>query len=145
MRTYKDIVTIFENAANLHIPTKTFAEGTIDMLDATSQNVAYPYIFLRPLQSQGLQNNTHQYNFELYSLDVPKLSTESPVDIKSRTELFLYDIVSYLRLGPQQQTLDCSINFIVPVNEAFNDRAYGWVANINVTEPAVYNYCNFPS
>jgi hypothetical protein len=31
-----------------------------------------------------------------------------------------------------------------PVNEAFQDRVYGWVATINYTEPAVYDYCNYP-
>ena len=146
MRTYKDIVDIFTAATTAHIPTKTFAEGTLDYLDASSQNVAYPYMFLRPLSSPGLSlnTNTHTYTFELYSIDVPKLSDETPVQVKSRTELYIYDIISYLRDGAQQQTLNCELLAIAPVNEAFNDRAFGWVATIQVSEPAVYNYCNFP-
>lgn len=146
MRTYKDIVNLFEAATTAHIPTKTFAEGTLDYLDASSQNVLYPYMFLRPLSSPGLNldTNTRTLTFELYSIDVPKVSNESPVDVKSRTELYLYDIISYFRDGPQQQTLWCELLNITPVNEAFNDRAFGWVATIQVNEPAVYNYCNFP-
>jgi len=146
MKTYKDIVTIFQDACDKHIPTKTFAEGTIDYLDASSQNVKYPYMFLRPLSSPGLvqSTNTHTYTFELYSIDVPKLSDETPIDVKSRTELYLYDIISYIRRGPYQQDLDCELQSIGPVNEAFNDRAFGWVATIQVSSPGVYNYCNFP-
>jgi len=63
MRTYKQIVEIFEEATTAHIPTKTFAEGTIDYLDASSQNVKYPYMFLRPLSSPGLQDNTRILTF----------------------------------------------------------------------------------
>jgi hypothetical protein len=144
MRTYKQIVEIFEEATTAHIPTKTFAEGTIDYLDASSQNVKYPYMFLRPLSSPGLQDNTRILTFELYSLDVPKLSDQSPLQVKSNTELWLYDIIGYIRDGQYQQTLECDLLNIIPVNEAFNDRAFGWVATIQVSEFGVYNYCNFP-
>jgi len=143
--TYKDIVNIFTDAATAHLAINGFAEGAIDYLDSYSQNVKYPFMFLRPLASPGLQNNFRQLSFELYSIDVPKVSNESPVDVKSRTELFLYDVLSYMRYGPTSQyTLDFTLNSIVPVNEAFNDRAYGWVGNINVTSEGVYNYCNYP-
>jgi len=145
MKTYKQIVETFEAAATAHIPTKMFAEGAIDYLDANSQNIKYPFMFLRPLVSPGLQNNTRTLTFELYSLDVPKLSDQSPLQVKANTELWLYDIISYLRLGPTNDYgLSCDLVNMTPVNEAFNDRVYGWVAQINVTEDAVYNYCNFP-
>ena len=145
MKTYKQIVDTFEAAATAHIPTKMFAEGAIDYLDANSQNIKYPFMFLRPLVSPGLQNNTRTLTFELYSLDVPKLSDQSPLQVKANTELWLYDIISYLRLGPTNDYgLSCDLVNMTPVNEAFNDRVYGWVAQINVTEDAVYNYCNFP-
>ena len=52
---------------------------------------------------------------------------------------------AYIRRGPEQQTLDFSMSNINPVNEAFQDRVYGWVANVTVIEQAVYNYCNFPT
>ena len=145
MKTYKQIVDTFEAAATAHIPKKMFAEGAIDYLDANSQNIKYPFMFLRPLVSPGLQNNTRTLTFELYSLDVPKLSDQSPLQVKANTELWLYDIISYLRLGPTNDYgLSCDLVNMTPVNEAFNDRVYGWVAQINVTEDAVYNYCNFP-
>jgi len=145
MKTYKQVVDTFEAAATAHIPTKMFAEGAIDYLDANSQNIKYPFMFLRPLVSPGLQNNTRTLTFELYSLDVPKLSDQSPLQVKANTELWLYDIISYLRLGPTNDYgLSCDLVNMTPVNEAFNDRVYGWVAQINVTEDAVYNYCNFP-
>ena len=145
MKTYKQIVEVFEAATTAHIPTKMFAEGAIDYLDANSQNIKYPFMFLRPLASPGLQNNTRTLTFELYSLDVPKLSNQSPLLVKSNTELWLYDIISYLNYGPtSDRNIACNLVNMTPVNEAFNDRVYGWVAQIDVTEDGVYNYCNFP-
>jgi len=143
--TYKNIVDTFTDATTAHLAIQSFAEGAIDYLDAYSQNVKYPFVFLRPLASPGLTGNVRTINFELYSLDVPKLSDESPLEIKSRTELYLYDVLSYLRYGPTSQpTLDFTLASVTPVNEAFNDRAYGWVGNIAVTSMGEYNYCNYP-
>jgi len=145
MKTYKQIVETFEAAATAHIPTKMFAEGAIDYLDANSQNIKYPFMFLRPLASPGLSNQTRTLTFELYSLDVPKLSDQSPLQVKSNTELWLYDILGYLNYGPtSDRNIACNLVTMTPVNEAFNDRVYGWVAQIDVTEDGVYNYCNFP-
>ena len=143
--TYKEIVDTVQQACDDNIAVKSFAEGAIDYLDAHAVNIVYPFVFLRPLASPGLQNGTRTLNFELYSLDVPKLSDETPLQVKSRTELFLYDVLSYLRYGPTNEySLDFNLSTITPVNEAFQDRAYGWVANIDVTSEGQYNYCNYP-
>ena len=143
--TYKNIVDTFTEACDKHLAVKSFAEGSISYLDAHSQNIVYPFMFLRPLSSPGLQTNVRTLNFELYSLDVPKLSNESPVELKSRTELFLYDVLSYLRYGPTNQyTMDFTLSSITPVDEGFQDRAYGWVGGVSVTSEGVYNYCNYP-
>jgi len=146
MNTYKDIVGYFEDAATKHLAIKSFAEGAIDYLDSNSQNIVYPFVFLRPLVSTGLIGNIRTLTFELYSLDVPKLSDESPLTVKSNTELYIYDILSYMRFNNADTGygVDFLLTNITPVNEAFNDRVYGWVANLNVTEDAVYNYCNYP-
>ena len=147
MQTYKDIVTDFTEATTAHLAIKSFAEGAIDYLDANSQNIKYPFMFLRPLVSPGLSGNIRTLTFELYSLDVPKLSNQSPLLVKSNTELYIYDILGYLRFNNTNTPygVDFVLNNITPVNEAFNDRVYGWVANVNVTQDAVYNYCNFPA
>jgi hypothetical protein len=145
MRTYKQIVELFETAANEHVAVKSFATGPLSYLDSNNQNIRYPFIFLRPITSVGLLDNTHSLTFELYSLDVPKVSDENALTVMSNTELYLYDMGAYIRRGPEQQTLDFSMSNINPVNEAFQDRVYGWVANVTVIEQAVYNYCNFPT
>lgn len=143
--SYKEIINIFTEACNAHLGVSSFATGTIDYLDASSQNIAYPYVFLRPLQSAGLQNNVRTLEFELYGLDVPKLSNQSPVDIMSVMEQTLYDIVSYFNRGQYQQNVEINLSSIIPVNEAFQDRAYGWMANISVITDGKWDYCNFPS
>jgi hypothetical protein len=151
MKTYKEVVETFEAACNAHLAIKAFAEGSIDYLDASSQNIKYPYIFLRPLTSPGINLNangisgTRTLTFELYSMDIPKLSTASPLNIKSNTEQYIYDLISYFNLGSAQQTEFITLQNISPVDEAFNDRVYGWVGILNYTDAYILDYCAFPS
>lgn len=151
MKTYKQVVDTFQSASNAHLAIKAFAEGSIDYLDASSQNIRYPYIFLRPVASPGINldangvSGTRSLTFELYSLDVPKLSDASPLKIKSDTEQYIYDLIAYFNLGLDQQNEWITLQGILPVDEAFNDRAYGWVATITYTDIAILNYCAFPS
>ena len=144
MRSYKEIVEIFESAANAHIAVKSFASGPISVLDTQNQNTKYPFVFLRPITSIGLSGNVRSLTFELYSLDVPSVSDEDAILVMSNTEQYLYDLGSYIRRGAEQQTMDFEMTSLNPVNEAFQDRLYGWVSNVIYTEPAVYNFCNFP-
>ena len=151
MQTFKQIVTSFQAAATAHLGVNTFYYGTLDKLDSTTQNVAYSYVFLRPLSSPGIVLNpngisgTRNLAFELYSLDVPKLTEVDYLQVMSNTEQVIYDILSYFNNGADQQNTYCLLSAITPVNEAFNDRVYGWVANINVINVGVLNYCDFPS
>lgn len=151
MKTYKEVVTEFSASCAAHLAIKSFAEGALDYLDASSQNILYPYVFLRPLTSPGINlspngvSGTRTLTFELYSLDVPKLSDASPLQIKSNTEQYIYDIISWFNLGSVQQTEFITLNSITPVDEAFNDRAYGWVAVLNYIDTAVLDYCAYPS
>jgi hypothetical protein len=151
MKTYQQVVTEFSASCAAHLAIKSFAEGAIDYLDASSQNIQYPYIFLRPVASPGINLNengvsgTRSLTFEMYSLDIPKLSTASPLKIKSDTELYLYDLISYFNLGSQQQTEWITLQGILPVDEAFGDRVYGWVATITYNDTYVLDYCAFPS
>jgi len=34
---------------------------------------------------------------------------------------------------------------MVPALEVFNDRAYGWVATIDIQTQGTYDYCNYPT
>lgn len=149
-QTYKQIIDKFQDACNAHLYIESFAHGTLDYLDASSQNIKYPYIFLRPMSSPGYDQETKErvLTFELYALDIPKLSTESPVDVMSRMETVLYDIGGYFNWGPpsDNQALGYSFDIqnIVPVNEAFQDRAFGFMANVNISTLGIYDYCNYP-
>lgn len=149
-KTYKEIVEQFETACNQHLAINSFAEGSIDYLDASSQNIKYPYIFLRPLTSNGINldangvSGARTLTFEMYSLDIPKLADESPLKIKSDTEQYIYDIISWFNLGDYQQREYLTLQNITPVDEAFNDRAYGWVGVINFNDSYTLNYCAYP-
>jgi hypothetical protein len=151
MKTYAQVVETFASASAAHLAINAFAEGSIDYLDASSQNIRYPYIFLRPIQSPGIVLNangvsgTRSLTFEMYSLDIPQLSNASPLKIKSDTEQYIYDLIAYFNLGSQQQTEFITLQGIIPVDEAFEDRAYGWQATLTYTDSYVLDYCAFPS
>ena len=72
MKTYFDIVNEFSASCAAHLAINAFDEGALDYLDASSQNIKYPYIFLRPLTSPGINLNangisgTRTLTFELY-------------------------------------------------------------------------------
>lgn len=150
MKTYQQVVETFQSASNAHLAINSFAEGALDYLDASSQDIKYPYIFLRPLTSNGIildangVSGARTLTFEMYSLDIPKLSNASPLKIKSDTEQYIYDIIAWFNLGDNQQSEYLTLQNITPVDEAFNDRAYGWVAVVNYTDSYYLDYCNYP-
>ena len=146
IHTYSQIVGYFQQACDEHLAIQTFAEGAIDYLDANSQNIRYPFVFLRPLASPGITANSRTLTFELYALDVPKLSDQSPLQVKSNTEQYIYDVLSYMNYGPinDQNGFSITMSNMTPVNEAFNDRVYGWVSQITVSEAGIFNFCTYP-
>jgi len=151
MNTFKQIVERFETACNATPAVHEFAYGTIDKLDSTTQNIQYSYMFLRPLASPGIVlsenglSGTRTLSFELYSLDVPKLTESDYLQVMSTCEQNFYSILSYFNVGPYETDSFITLNTIVPVNEAFNDRVYGWVGTIDYTEVGVLDYCSFPN
>jgi hypothetical protein len=150
MNTFAQVVERFQSASLNHASIETFSYGDLEELDSTSQNVAYPYIFLRPITSPGMNINnigtsgTRTLTFELYSIDVPPLDESNYLSLMSNTEQYIYDIIAYMNLGSQQQREWVTLNSITPVSEAFNDRAYGWVALVNYTDMGTLDYCAYP-
>lgn len=143
--TYRQIADEFKAACDAHIAIATFDTGTIDYLDADAVNKAYPYIFLRPTGTLQAPNQ-RTLSFELYSLDIPKLSAGSNIDVISNTEMYLWDLMAWFNVGTtvRQQTYDIVMNSAIPVNEAFQDRVFGWMANVDVITPFALDYCNYP-
>jgi len=142
--TYNQIVDQFQSACTAHLAINQFDTGTLDFLDANAVNKKYPYVYLRPLTSQGVVDKIRGLTFELYSMDVPKLSDESPVMVLSNTEMYIYDILAWFNVGNSQQFYEVEMTSLAPVNEAFQDRVFGWVATIDVLTPFKWDYCDYP-
>jgi hypothetical protein len=142
---YREIINDFQTACNEHLSISSFDSGTLDYLDASAVNRIYPYVFLRPLSSL-LADRVRTLGVELYVLDQPKIKSQSNIDIVSNTEMYLYDIMAWFNFGPteRQQTYDLVLTNAAPVNEAFQDRVYGWVATLDVVTPFNLDYCDYP-
>jgi len=145
MVRYDEIVNIIELFTQNHHYFKGFGHGSIDKIDA-AVNRGYPLLFMRPMSSPGLtgiDGRQRELVFELYSLDVPKLGDEDMRKVLSNTEQGLYDVYAYILDGPVQYPLQIQMNNIVPLVEAFQDKAAGWVMTITfITDSAGISYCD---
>ena len=148
MINFQEIVNLFEMAVEQNQYYKGFGFGAIDNLDSVV-NRGYPLMFMRPLSSLGLSGQdgrVRTLTFELYSLDVPKLSDNDRRISLSNTEQGIYDVYGFILDGPVQYDFDMSFTNIVPLLEAFGDKAAGWVATINLESTASgISYCNIPT
>jgi hypothetical protein len=148
--TYQYIVEQFRAACDAHLAINSFGEGSIDRLDSLTQNVKYPFAFLRPITSQGMVLNTNgvsgarALNFEFIMIDGPQLTDTDVLKLQSQTEIYIYDIIAYLNLGQYQQEEYITLNSITPLYESFNDRVAGWNASITVNTYGTLDFCNFP-
>ena len=142
---YEEIVELVQSRCDAHLAIASFETGTIDFLDASAVNRKFPYIFLRPMNSFYV-DRTRTLSFEMYSLDQPKNKSQSHLELMSDTEGYVYDIMSYFNYGPTdiQQNYEMLLNDCSPVNEGFQNRVFGWVANIDIVTPFNLNYCVFP-
>lgn len=143
--TYEQIVGQFQLACDQHLAIASFDSGTIDYLDASAVNRLYPFIYLRPMTTLQA-GRLRTLSFELYSLDQPKVASSSNTQVISNTELYIYDLMAWFNFGPtvRQQTYEVDMVTAIPVNEAFEDRLFGWMATVNVVTPWVEDYCNYP-
>ena len=143
--TYDKVIEAFTLACNQHLAIASFDTGTIDFLDASSQNRKYPYIFLRPMSSI-LTDRIRTLSFELYSLDIPKTKTQSNMELMSDTEMYIYDLLAWFNFttATNYRTWGMELTNCIPVNEGFQDRVFGWVGNIDVNTPFALDYCDYP-
>ncbi len=143
--TYQTVINDFQEACEKHYQIASFDNGTLDYLDASAVNRLYPFVYMRPM-SAVLADRTRTLTFELYSLDQPKIGSSSNSQVVSDTEQYIYDLLAWFNWGPadRQQWYEVNLVNALPVNEAFQDRAFGWVGTINVITPFNLDYCNYP-
>ena len=143
--TYQTVINDFQAACDAHYQIASFDSGTLDYLDASAVNRLYPFVYMRPL-SAVLADRTRTLTFELYSLDQPKVGSSNNISVVSDTEMYIYDLLAWFNWGPAErsQWYDVALASAAPVNEAFQDRVFGWVATINVTTPFNLDYCSYP-
>jgi len=148
MINYQEIINLFELAVGENIFYKGFGHGSIDNLDS-AVNTGYPLFFIRPQSSGGLSGvdgRVRTLTFELYSLDVPKIADQDRRVSLSNTEQGIYDVYGYILDGPVQYDLQITMSNIVPLVEAFGDKACGWLATINIVGSGTgITYCNIPT
>lgn len=146
MKTYREILEKFEQAATYHDHIKSFGHGSLDKLNDV-MNQPYPLLWVRPMASLGIQPyGQRTLSFEVYILDVPKLDRTTDVITMSDCERTLYDVYTFFRDGNFQQTYEVNMSGITPIQEAFQDRLFGWLGNFDIiTDSSGLTYCKIPN
>ena len=146
MKTYYEIIDKFESAANYHMAINTFGQGSLDKLNDIP-NINYPLLYVRPLSSAGVQPyGQRTLTFEVYIVGVPKLDRTTDIQTMSDAERILYDVYTFFRDGAEQQTYEINMTGITPIQEAFQDRVFGWVGTFNiVTDSSGLTICHIPT
>ena len=146
MKTFREIVEKFESAANYHIYIQSFGFGNVDRLNDTI-NQPYPLLWVRPLGSLGVSPyGQRTLTFEVFMLEIPKGDDSNYIQAYSYAERALYDVYTFFRDGAQQQEYQINMLNITPVSEAFQDRAIGFVSQMEIiTDSAGLTICNIPT
>ena len=145
MVRYDELVNTIELFVTNHNYFKGFGHGSIEYIDA-AVNRGYPLLFMRPMSSPGLtgvDGRQRELTFEFYSLDVPKLADEDMRVVLNNTEQGLYDMYAYILDGPVQYPLQITMSNLVPLVEAFQDKAVGWLMTATIiTDSREISYCD---
>ena len=146
MKTFREIVEKFESAANYHIYIQSFGFGNVDRLNDTI-NQPYPLLWVRPLGSLGVSPyGQRTLTFEVFRLEIPKGDDSNYIQAYSDAERALYEVYTFFRDGAQQQEYQINMLNITPVSEAFQDRAIGFVSQMEIiTDSAGLTICNIPT
>jgi glycerophosphoryl diester phosphodiesterase len=146
MKTFREIVEKFESAADFHIYIQSFGFGNIDRLNDTI-NQPYPLLWVRPLGSLGVSPyGQRTLTFEVFMLEIPKGDDSNYIQAYSDSERALYDVYTFFRDGAEQQEYQINMLNITPVSEAFQDRAIGFVSQMEIiTDSAGLTICNIPT
>ena len=150
MISYTTVVNNLIAAANNVVTVNTAGFGSLDKLDANFQNGQFPYVFFRPLSSPGITFNFQMagpriLTFEMYVLDLPKLTDADFLDVMSNCEQIGYNIITQFYDGSYEDVMTVQVTSITPVNEAFQDRCGGHVFTMNViTDSSGITTCNVP-
>lgn len=148
MLSYSQIVNNLKTSANNLTAVNTTGFGTIDKLDADTQNAFYPYVFFRPLSSPGIQFGQQMVGprtltFEMYVMSMPYQTDEDYLSVMSNCEQIGYNVLSDFFDGNYDDIMEVQVNTLTPLNEAFQDRVVGWVFTMNViTDSAGITSCN---
>lgn len=151
MISYASVVNNLITASNNVVTVNTAGFGSLDKLDANFQNGTFPYVFIRPLTSPGItfgaqMKGARILTFEMYILDVPKQTDVDFLDIMSNMEQIGYNIIVQFHDSVFEEVMSVQIASITPLNEAFQDRAAGWVFTLNVvTDSRGITTCQIPT
>jgi hypothetical protein len=146
MKTYLDIINKFQRASEYHTFIQSFGHGSLDKLN-DAPNQPYPLLWVRPMGGLGLQPfGQRTLTFEVYLLDIPKLDRSTDIQVMSDAERALYDVYAYFRDGAEQQQYEINMTAITPIQEAFQDRVFGWMGSFDIiTDSSGITICNIPT
>lgn len=148
MISYTNVVNNLLDTARTLVSVNSVGFGSIDKLDANAQNALYPYVFIRPLSSQGITLGNQmvgdrRLSFEMYVMGMPYQTDDDYLSVMSNMELIGYNVLTSFYDGNYEDVMNVEVSTLTPLNEAFQDRIAGWVFTFDViTDSKGITSCN---
>ena len=146
--TYKEIVDLLGNIADLHLMIADWGYGDLSDIKTRDQNTTggadYPYMFINP--AGGFRDQyTQTWNFNLIMMEVVGLDDDF-LKTQSECAQYLDDVLARLQLyyvGPSDPLPQYTVQYL-PFKERFQDEVAGMTAILQLQVKSPLNDCITP-
>lgn len=142
-KTFKQVITEFENFADNHAMINEFGWGQLS--DITTKDHTYPMMWVNPTPSVN-EGTNFILNIEVYIIDLEKQDGSNKLDIMSSTLLTLNDFIA--EYVDSEDDNDFALNeesiTVTPFNFRFDDVTSGWIGEIEIEIQNTLNQCQIP-
>ena len=152
MFTYKEIVTLFKQAAFDHLMIQDFGYGQLSDIKTRNESangdeeVNYPYMFLNPTTHQR-QTSAVTYQFNMIMMDMARDEEGDKYDnfltIQSNCQQYCDDVIAHLWNAAGKPDMQLTVTY-TPFVERFQDELAGMTAAISIQVPMPINDCIAP-
>lgn len=136
MKTYNQILELLKNFAVSHTQVNSSDNGfSSDINNFIKNNQKGNFLFFQPLNI-GVNNNTVDYIFRIYSLDFKQKDNDNLNDVLSDCAQILIDLRKYLIYNENLQnvwSVQFNRNQLTPVNNYTADFCAGWYFDITIS------------
>ena len=145
MLTYNQIIKIIQDFATNHFQINEFGNGDLWEVVESNQLTGFNYPLLW-VQDDGATTSANRitHSFKVLCMDLVHKDESNENEVKSDTQLILYDLSAYLDKSITSQMVIERTSSMVSFTERFGDEVTGWAMTIKISQPFTYDRCSVP-